>query len=96
MPQHTSLVTFDRNSKAILYKWKFIKFKETDSQDPSGMDSSHKNQVPMISPIGQVSMIRNKLKSKRESCFNCGVKPHIPKVPLSECDGFVPVVQQNS
>ena len=96
-PQHTRLVTCDHSSKAIHYRYKFRNSKETGSQlqEPTGADSSHKDQVPMLSPIWQDSMIRNKLKSKRESCFNCGVKPHIPKVPLSECDGFFPVVQQN-
>ena len=60
MPQHTRLVTCDQNSKAIPYRWKFINSKETGIQEPSGTDSSHKGQVPMISPIGQVPMIRNK------------------------------------
>ena len=60
MPQHTRLVTCDQNSKAIHYKWKFINFKETGNQKPSGTDSSHKEQVPMTSPIGQVPVIRNK------------------------------------
>jgi len=51
MPQHTRLVTYDWNSKAIHYKWKFIKAKETGSQEPSETNRGHKDQVPMISPI---------------------------------------------
>jgi len=54
------LVTCDRNSKAIHYKWKVINSKETGRQEPSGTDSSPKDLVPTISPIGQVPRISPK------------------------------------
>ena len=38
---------------------KFINSKETGSQKPSGKYSSRIDKVPMISPIGRVSRMRN-------------------------------------
>ena len=66
MPQHTRLVTCHQNAKAIHYKWKFINSKEIGRQEPSGTHSSHRDQVPMISPVGEHGFNDQKqVKSKR-------------------------------
>ena len=80
MPQHTRLVTCDQNSKAIHYRWKFINFKETGSQEPSGRGSSHKYQVSMIIPIRQIPMIRNKQSLREKVVSTVERNRHIPKV----------------
>ena len=54
--------------------------KETGSQEPSGTDNSHKAQVPMISPIEQFPMIRNKLSSKEKVVSTVERNCHNPKV----------------
>ena len=84
MPQHTRLVTCNQNSKAIHYRWKFINSKETGSQEPSGRDSSHKYQVPMISPIRQIPMIRNKQSLKEKVVSTVERNHHIPKVSVRQ------------
>ena len=61
-----------------LYKRKFINSDETGSRKPSGKDSSDKNQIPMISPTGQVPMIRNKGNEREKvvSTVERTVTPH--------------------
>ena len=58
--------------------------KETGSQEPSGTDSSHKDQVLMIRPIGQVPMIRNKQNLKENVVSTVERNRHIPKVSHKE------------
>ena len=58
--------------------------KETGSLEPSGTDSSHKDQVPMISPTGQVPVIRNKQNLKEKVDSTVERNRHIPKVSVPQ------------
>ena len=84
MPQHTRLVTYDQNSKAIHYRWKFINYKETGCLEPSGRDSSHNDQVPTISPTGPVPVIRNKQNLKEKVVSTVERNRRIPKVSVPQ------------
>ena len=84
MPQHTRLVTCDQNSKAIHFRWRSINSKETGSQEPSGRGSSHKYQVPMVRPIRQIPMIRNKQSLKEKVVSTVERSHHIPKVNVPQ------------
>ena len=72
-PQHTKLVTCDRNSKANPYKWKFVNYKETGNQEPARTDSSHKDQLPLI---------RNKEGQRGKLVSTVEQNRHIPKVSV--------------
>lgn len=89
------MVICDRNSKANHYKWKLINSKETGNQEPTGTDSSNKDQLPVIRKNeGQrgkrVSIVeRNRHIPKvsvpqKAKCFKCSKEGHYGSVCKSK------------